>query len=694
MSRVKDKRLRKLRKRRIWPSVAMFFIFIIISLVVITVFFSMFIFNIIQSKYNDSFNESDKLTSSALSLRENGYDWDKIIAFIKTTGMADSAAVTDSSYSVLASYGDLTFDSKPENRVDINRLMNTFMEAETGTVEHEGLRMVLPDKEYLGEDGIIDEEEMSFGLHLEKIMFTALMGSEDGENGVSGQNEKIYSMNYWLSSPIGDTGANLVTKCSMHVYRSEIYIIQSVCKIALVILCVPMVVLLINVITNLFSQRRMRTLLYTDSITGGKSWLFVQHNAKEYITGKGLLSRLGFMREDSRAVAVVDMSLQKYRSYCTCHGAEAGETLLENIDKQINKMIYKREVCARVEKADFVLIVRGKDAAELKNRVYELTAKVKTGVEAHHMTWHAGIYMYDGSTSDINLMYNYAGAARASLSNTEDTKVALFDQQMLEQQIWEHKVEERMEEALQNEEFRVYLQPKYDPVTERLSGAEALIRWISPQDGFISPGKFIPIFEKNGFITKIDDYMLSHTAAQQAKWIAEGKPVVPVSVNISRAHFAQPGLAEHIRALVDQYGIPHDVIEIELTESAFFDDKQALLDTVNRLKEYGFDISMDDFGAGYSSLNSLKDLPLDVLKLDAEFFRGNAEKKRSETVVSEAIKLAKCLDMRIVAEGVEKKEQVDFLAGQGCDMIQGFYFAKPMPIDEFEKKHWHEEVMS
>ena len=181
--------------------------------------------------------------------------------------------------------------------------------------------------------------------------------------------------------------------------------------------------------------------------------------------------------------------------------------------------------------------------------------------------------------------------------------------------------------------------------------------------------------------------MITHVAAQQARWLAEGKPIVPVSVNVSRAHFANPDLAEHIAALVDEYGVPHEYIEIELTESAFFDDKAALLETVRRLKKSGFDISMDDFGAGYSSLNSLKDLPLDVLKLDAEFFRGEAD-GRSEVVVSEAIRLAKSLEMRIVAEGVEKKEQVDFLAANGCDMIQGFYFAKPMPIADFEKKHY------
>ncbi|MBR1450826.1 MAG: EAL domain-containing protein, partial [Lachnospiraceae bacterium] len=222
--------------------------------------------------------------------------------------------------------------------------------------------------------------------------------------------------------------------------------------------------------------------------------------------------------------------------------------------------------------------------------------------------------------------------------------------------------------------------------TRELKGAEALIRWMSPEHGMISPGRFIPIFEKNGFITKIDHYMLEHVAKDQRRWLDAGYDCVPVSVNVSRAHFIESDLAEQIKGIVDDAGTPHDLIEIELTESAFFDDKNALISTIKKLREYGFAVSMDDFVSGYSSLNSLKEMPLDVLKLDADFFRNDDGDGRGQIVVSEAIKLAQNLKMRTVAEGVEEKNQVDFLAEQGCDMIQGFYFAKPMPKDEYEER--------
>jgi EAL domain-containing protein (putative c-di-GMP-specific phosphodiesterase class I) len=180
--------------------------------------------------------------------------------------------------------------------------------------------------------------------------------------------------------------------------------------------------------------------------------------------------------------------------------------------------------------------------------------------------------------------------------------------------------------------------------------------------------------------------MLTEVSRLQSQWISQGKSLVPISVNVSRAHFAEENLAEHICSIVDKYKVPHEFIELELTESAFFDDKAVLLTTVRKLKSFGFKVSMDDFGAGYSSLNSLKDLPLNVLKLDAEFFRCEADDERGRKVIREAIKLAQTLGMTTVAEGVEEKEFVDFLAGLKCDMIQGYFYAKPMPKNEYMER--------
>ncbi len=330
------------------------------------------------------------------------------------------------------------------------------------------------------------------------------------------------------------------------------------------------------------------------------------------------------------------------------------------------------------------------DENQLNMRIKLIIKKLEQCRTDQRLIFSAGCYAISSKKDDINTDISHAGLALNNTSAVNDN-VCWFTDTMLEQQVWERRVEDDMQKAIDNHEFVVYLQPKYSTKQEELSAAEALVRWIHPEAGFIPPNKFIPIFEKNGFITKLDDYMLTEVCKLQAKWQEEGKKLFPISVNVSRAHFTYEYLAEHICAIVNEYKIPHSCIELELTESAFFDDKQTLLSTVNKLKRMDFKISMDDFGAGYSSLNSLKELPLDIIKLDAEFFRGVDDINRANLIVGDTINLAKKLGMKIVAEGIETRDQVDFLAQQDCDLIQGYYFAKPLPINEFEERAYSEK---
>lgn len=507
---------------------------------------------------------------------------------------------------------------------------------------------------------------------------------DDYQDGWS--DETMLQQEYWPVASIGETGYRFVMRTQLVIRRKDLFYAGMIAFISLMAVFVVMIFMLLHLIFSIRTQRRITRLLYTDTTTCGRNWTFF------CLQGQRTLNR---RIRGGAACAVVDVHMQKYQNYCACNGIRNGECLLEDLQEALGRCIGKKELCAHYNGADFAMLFFCRDGKELTERLQNIAASVPTVLQQNRLRLQFGIAYLSTQTQngekdakktrrDIISVFNNALAARASIADKPDVPYAFFDESLLEQQRWEEFVEDHMEEALLREEFVVYLQPKYDPSNDQLAGAEALVRWNSPIAGFVAPYKFIPIFEKNGFITKLDDYMISHVAALQAQWIARGKQVVPVSVNVSRAHFGDPDLAEHIRDLVDTYKTPHEYIEIELTESAFFDDKQLLLATVHRLKEYGFDISMDDFGAGYSSLNSLKDLPLDVLKLDAEFFRGENESERGEIVVSEAIRLAKSLHMRIVAEGVEKENQVAFLARQGCDMIQGYYYAKPMPASEFE----------
>lgn len=430
---------------------------------------------------------------------------------------------------------------------------------------------------------------------------------------------------------------------------------------------------IVRLISYILGTRKYDDFISTDMTTGGYNKDgFVEVAQKK-------------IKRNKTTYAVVKIRMEKYRNYCTAYGLKEGETLLEEIGIRLEYRVSKKEVAAHIEKSDFALLLEYSDEKQLEKRVYEIIDSLTTLKSGQHLCFVASIKKVESKTDDVNeLLTDAALALRVVEGKTSG--IAWYNDSMKEEQLWERRIEDDMESALENHEFQLYLQPKYSTKKETLAAAEALVRWIHPELGFISPGKFIPLFERNGFILKLDDYMLNAVAQRQAKWMAQGRQLVPISVNVSRAHFTREDLAEHICGIVDQYKVPHQYIELELTESAFFDDKAVLLSTVNKLKEYGFSVSMDDFGAGYSSLNSLKELPLDVIKLDAQFFREINDVQRANLIVGDTISLAKKLGMQIVAEGIETREQVDFLAKQDCDLIQGFYFAKPLTVLDFEKR--------
>ena len=423
----------------------------------------------------------------------------------------------------------------------------------------------------------------------------------------------------------------------------------------------------------------MRNLVLRDNITGNRNWFWFAMKSKEILK----------KRKAGVNYAVVSLIFVRYRNYVLCHSVDQGEQTLRLVWQNICAFLDKNEICSHGTINNFQILMKANSEDEARERLRRIIKSLEAIGIDHDFNFQAGVFMIPSNVrknADIDLLYNNASAARMTLESTEESGIAFFDNKLVEDEKWIDLVTEHQKEAIEKEEFKVYYQPKYDPRTNEQLGAEALIRWVSDEMGFVPPGKFIPIFENSGFITEIDHYMLSHVARDQKKWLDEGRKCVPVSVNVSRAHFAEINLADQIRSIVDEAGAPHELIEIELTESAFFDDKKLMLYTINKLKKYGFLVSMDDFGSGYSSLNSLKDMPLNILKLDAGFFRGENDNERAEIVVSEILHLAKKLNMTTVAEGVDEQHQVDFLAAEGCNMIQGYYYSKPMPKEEYEAK--------
>lgn len=492
---------------------------------------------------------------------------------------------------------------------------------------------------------------------------------------------------YWIGTPVNNATEILLVKAELTVQLKDYMYMLGGMIVALVIAVIVFILLILGVVRNLNSNRKMRKVMFRDSIAPGRNWLWFVNTSQDILEKK---------RNEKKTYAVVALEFIKYRNFVLCHSVKEAEDLLKQVAKIVTVKLRKEELCAHSSSAGLPLLLEVTDEADARRRLEDIIGALVAIPTNYKLAFRAGVYLVNPAneraasnrrhySADIDLYYNNACTAGMSIANGE-AGIAFFDQKLVDEEKWISLVTERQQSAINNQEFVVYYQPKYDPRTDELRGAEALIRWKTADMGLIPPGKFIPIFEDNGFITQIDDYMISHIARDQRRWLGEGRKCVPISVNVSRAHFSQTDLAEHICSLVDREGAPRDLIEIELTESAFFDDENAMLTTINKLKGYGFLVSMDDFGSGYSSLNSLKDMPLDILKLDAGFFRGSENNPRTEIVVSEALKLAKSLNMLTVAEGVEEQAQVDFLAAEGCDMIQGYYYAKPMPREEYETR--------
>lgn len=484
---------------------------------------------------------------------------------------------------------------------------------------------------------------------------------------------------YWTVFEVKEGKELIAFKTHIDIHLTDVIYIGCFALLSAIISGIIFILLLINVIRTHINNRKMRNIVFRDHVTGNRNWFWFALKSKEILR----------KRRNNVQYAIVSLAFVRYRNYVLCHSVEAGEKKLRDIWKTISSSLDKNEICAHSSLAHFPILIKAATAADANARVDRIIKSLSVLSGDHDFKFQAGVCMIDPKIrkdADIDLLYNNASSARATLETTDDTGIAFFDNKLVEDEKWIDLVTERQRDALEKEEFKVYYQPKFDPRTNELRGCEALVRWVSDDMGFVTPGQFIPIFEKSGFITEIDHYMLSHVARDQKSWLDEGRKCVPVSVNVSRAHFAETNLAEQIKEIIDREGAPHNLIEIELTESAFFDDTKQMLKTIKKLKSYGFLVSMDDFGSGYSSLNSLKDMPLDILKLDAGFFSGDKHNERAEIVVAETLQLAKKLNMTTVAEGVDYQSQVDFLAAEGCDMIQGYFYSKPMPKEEYALK--------
>ena len=664
MSRSKDERIKKLKKKRIWPSVLGLFLILSLFSILTLAILAFACLDIVQRKLNQSSNQSAKVAELYKDYNETNAENinNAVLTYIDLMTEIEAVGILDVS-------GEKLWSSSGFYPVTNNIATLDFQQGSANT----GIQMII--EEDIDQIFTFENNEISVSSDiLSKIRFGEILnGSSFFSNDES---NSVVHLKVWFVIPVNQLEVFVLN--SIYVYNHDLFTLAVIMTLFLLLISVFTLYYIISFISVIVSMRKTTRLIYTDMVTGGDNWL---HFVKK---GTSLLKR---NRRNKYNYAMLHLKMRKYRSFCTCLGVREGEELIEKFYYALKRLLKNKEAMAHHENAEFGLLITYTDKQQLIARIKSLENALDAVLPNMKLYFGVGVYQIEAGEKDVEQLYNNALIACEILGEEAENQIAFFDIEMNKQKLWERKVEDDMDRALANKEFKVYLQPKISTTQENLAGAEALVRWIHPTEGFIPPNKFIPIFEQNGFILKLDDYMLEEIARQQAQWIAQGRRIVPISVNVSRAHFTREDLAEHICSIVDKYGVPHNVIELELTESAFFDDKTVLLNTVKKLRDAGFIVSMDDFGAGYSSLNSLKELQIDVLKIDADFFRGEDVQERGMLIVSEVIGLAKKLNMKIVAEGIESREQVDFLVEQECDLIQGYFFAKPMSIDEFVEKY-------
>lgn len=384
-----------------------------------------------------------------------------------------------------------------------------------------------------------------------------------------------------------------------------------------------------------------------------------------------------------RKYAYIQFDICNFKYINEKYGSESGDCILQYIAETLNIMCDDNHLHCRLTADIFQIVTYYNSKEEIEDFINMIDKKLCMWKNIP-FTMAYGVNVVDGINDNYRKSGDAAGLARVKSKKSVIGRITFYEEPLMENVKTAGAIEEAEYEALKNGEFHVFLQPKYsyDKKHAEIVGAEALVRWIDKDGRIKPPSEFIPVFEKNGFIFKLDCYMWECVCKIIRSWIDSGKQPVPVSVNVSRSYLKKVDVAAYLKELVGKYQIPIEYFQVEITETC---ESEETLEYAKRMKEAGFVLMMDDFGSGYSSLNMLKDTPFDVLKMDRFFLDECLENDNGRTIVSYVISMANDLGLEVVAEGVETRDVADFLCERGCDVLQGFYFSKPVPLDVFEK---------
>ena len=426
-----------------------------------------------------------------------------------------------------------------------------------------------------------------------------------------------------------------------------------------------------------------------DGEAGSTGFARVSIEAPRIDAATGLLGKEAFFDEaaaylrhsGARDVSIGCFDGDHFKLFNDLHGLDCGDELLRYLGRALALRFSPdgAQPLARLAADTFALCATGIRPERVERILVDISSECPNGIDA---IVRAGVYRIEDPASPVSIMCDRAVIALRTVKGSYFDRVALYDPGMREALVLEREVVAGIESALREDRIELFLQPKCNIRTGKIVGAEALARWRHPERGIVAPGEFIPLIERNGLVRSLDLRVWEKTAAWIRGLIDEGVQPVPVSVNVSRADIYLVDVAAELHALVERYGIEPSLIEVEITESAYSERPDRIVAAFDELAERGFTVLMDDFGSGYSSLNMLKDINVDVLKIDMRFL--DRDDRRSKDIMESVIRMARWLDLPVIAEGVETREQVNFLLDVGCSYAQGYYYARPMEAAAFE----------
>ena len=443
-----------------------------------------------------------------------------------------------------------------------------------------------------------------------------------------------------------------------------------------------------------FNETRVRARVKT-AVKLSEAHKVINELERDELTG--LFTRQAFLRKaellrnkkQDKNFCIIAFDFENFKSSNTIYGEEKCNEFIAYTAKRLAGMV-PNGVAGRFGGDQFIVFFEYIDKVDVDN-ITKIRNYFMDRAPIPHQVVKIGIYAPVDPELELVLCCDRAFLAIREIKGIYGKDIAFYEDTLQQQLLDEQRIIETMERGLEEEQFKIFYQPKHETITGNIAGAEALVRWNHPEYGFMSPNQFIPLFERNGFITKLDMFILNQVCKDIQHWQQNGFPLVPISVNISRRDFMEEDCFERMIKSIDNYNIDHNLVHLEVTESLYSENTELIISQVKKAQELGFMIEMDDFGAGYSSLGLLSTFPLDILKLDITFVKNIQDNK---IVVENIIKMAHRMGFLTVAEGAESNEQFKTLKSLGCDFIQGFYFSRPLPEHDFETYIKKSSVMS